>query len=66
MKRRVRSVPPPDSPHGSLLECERQAEAAGDHRRLVQVRSWLAMLADAGPDHDVIAELFATYAREGG
>ena len=65
MKRRARTVPPPDSAAGFLLECEHQAEAAGDARRLAQVRSWLSMLHAAGNDPD-IAELFATFAREDG
>ena len=62
MKRRVRAQPSPG--HAFLLECERRAQAAGDARRLAQVRSWLSMLR---PDNDPdIADLFATYAREEG
>jgi hypothetical protein len=61
----VRAVPSLDSDHGFLLECERQAIAAGDARRLEQVRSWLDMLSYAGRDYEVIADLFATMARTG-
>jgi hypothetical protein len=48
-----------------LLACERQAAAAGDGGRLIQVRSWLAMLRAAGGDPEV-GELLLAFAREDG
>lgn len=48
-------------------ECAAAAEASGDERAvalLAQVRSWLAMLADARGDAEV-GELFAIFGREG-
>jgi hypothetical protein len=48
-----------------LLACERAAAAAGDDGRLVQVRSWLAMLRAAGGDPEV-GGLLVAFAREDG
>jgi hypothetical protein len=48
-----------------LLACERQAAAAGDGRRVIQVRSWRAMLRAAGGDPEVGGLLLA-FAREDG
>jgi hypothetical protein len=63
VKRRV-VAPSADSAAGVLLACEREALAAGDIERLIQVRSWRAMLADAGGDPE-LRELFAVFATEG-
>lgn len=65
MRRRSTAEPPRDSAAGVLLACERQAAAAGDDGRLIQVRSWLAMLRAAGGDPEV-GELLAAFAREDG
>jgi hypothetical protein len=46
-----------------LLACEREAAAAGDDGRLIQVRSWLGMLRAAGGDPEA-GELLVAFARE--
>jgi len=65
VRRRSTAPPPRDSAAGVLLACERQAAAAGDGRRVIQVRSWRAMLRAAGGDPEV-GELLLAFAREDG
>jgi hypothetical protein len=65
VRRRSTAQPPRDSAAGVLLACEREAEAAGDAQRLVQVRSWIHMLRVAGGDPQV-GELLVAFAREDG